>query len=61
MLLVVPMRSGRFFQDIGRPLASVEPGPPKPADVQRLVEISQAYGHWLGSPADNSAVGLPFA
>ena len=58
MLLVVPMRLGRFLRDIGRPLATVEPGPPKPADLQRLVEISQAYGYWLGSPSDNNAVDI---
>jgi quercetin dioxygenase-like cupin family protein len=57
MLVVVPMRLGRFFRDIGRPVAT---GAPKPADLKRLVEISHAYGYWLGSPADNAASGISF-
>jgi quercetin dioxygenase-like cupin family protein len=60
MLVVVPMRLARFFRDIGRPVATIEPGAPKPADLQRLIEISHAYGYWLGSPADNAAVGISF-
>jgi len=58
LIIVTSMRLGRFLRDIGRPLATVEPGPPKPADLQRLVATSQAYGYWLGSPADNAAVGI---
>jgi quercetin dioxygenase-like cupin family protein len=60
LLFVVPMRLGRFFREIGRPLAAVEPGAPKPDDLQRFVEIADAYGYWLGSPADNDAVGISF-
>ena len=52
------MRLGRFLRDIGRPAATVEPGPPKPEDFQLLLETAQAYGYWLGSPADNAAVGI---
>jgi quercetin dioxygenase-like cupin family protein len=57
LLLVMPMRLGRFFRNIGRPVASIKPGVPKPADLQRLVEVSHAYGYWLGGPEDNAAVG----
>jgi quercetin dioxygenase-like cupin family protein len=60
LLLVMPMRLGRFFRDIGRPVASIKPGAPKPADLQRLVEVSHAYGYWLGAPEDNAAVGISF-
>jgi hypothetical protein len=28
------MRLARFFRDIGRPVASVEPGAPKPVDFE---------------------------
>jgi quercetin dioxygenase-like cupin family protein len=59
-LFVTPMRLARFFRDIGRPLASANPGSPTPADIQRLSRVAQAYGYWLGSPADNAAVGLSF-
>ena len=60
MLVVIPMRLGRFFRDIGRPVATVAPGAPKPADLKRLVAILHAYGYWLGSPADNAAAGISF-
>ncbi len=58
LLFVVPMRLARFFREIGRPAASAGTEAPGPADLQRLFEIAHAYGYWLGSPADNAAVGL---
>jgi hypothetical protein len=58
LLLVTPMRLGRFLREIGRPLATVEPGAPDAAHIQRSVEIAHAYGYWLGSPADNAAAGI---
>ncbi len=60
LLLVTTMRMGRFFRDVGRPAATVAPGPPNEADVQRFFEIAQSYGHWLGSPKDNADVGISF-
>jgi quercetin dioxygenase-like cupin family protein len=60
LLVVTTMRLGRFLRDIGRPVEIVPPGPPKPADLQRFFEIARAYGYWLGSPADNAAVGISF-
>lgn len=57
-LLVVPMRLARFLRDIGRPAAMIAPGPPKPEDLERLFEVAQRYGYWLGTPADNAAVGI---
>ena len=53
-----PMRLGRFLREIGRPLATVEPGAPSAAHIQRFVEIAHEYGYWLGSPADNAAAGI---
>ncbi|MBV8103945.1 MAG: cupin domain-containing protein [Hyphomicrobiales bacterium] len=58
LLLVTLMRHARFLRDIGRPAALAGGGAPTPADLQRLVEASRAYGYWRGSPADNSAVGI---
>ena len=60
LLFVVPMRLGRFFCDIGRPVTMASQSAPGPADFQHLLEIAHAYGYWLGSPADNAAVGLSF-
>ena len=55
-LIVVPMRLGRFLREIGRPAETA--GIPTPADVQRFQQLALAYGYWLGSPADNAAVGI---
>lgn len=60
MLVVVPMRLGRFLRDISRPAETASQGAPKPADFQRFLEIARAYGYWLGSPSDNAAVGISF-
>ena len=60
LLILTTMRLGRFLRDIGRPVATIPPGPPQPEHLQRLVELSHAYGYWLGSPADNAAVGISF-
>ena len=58
LLFVVPMRLGRFFRDIGRPVTVNSQSAPGPADFQRLLKIAHGYGCWLGSPADNAAAGL---
>lgn len=58
LLFVVPMRLGRFFRAIGRPVTMTSQSAPGPEDFQRLLEIAHAYGYWLGSPADNAAAGL---
>lgn len=60
LLLVTTMRMGRFLRDISRPAATAPPGPPKPEELQRFSEIARAYGYWIGSPADNAAVGISF-
>jgi hypothetical protein len=41
---VVPMRLGRFFRDIGRPVTMASQSAPGPADFQRLLEIAHTYG-----------------
>ena len=58
LLFVTTTRMGRFFRDIGRPAATAPVSPPTSADFQRLFEIAHRYGHWLGSAADNAAVGI---
>jgi quercetin dioxygenase-like cupin family protein len=60
LVFTMPMRLGRFFRDIGRPVEMAGQAAPKPADFQRFFEIATAYGYWLGSPADNAAVGISF-
>lgn len=58
VVFVVPMRLARFFREAAQPLATVKPGAPAPEELQRFLELTHAYGYWVGSPADNAAVGL---
>jgi hypothetical protein len=58
MLCVTPMRLGRFLRDVGLPVSAARQGPPTPADLRRMVGLNEAYGYWLGGPADNAAVGI---
>jgi quercetin dioxygenase-like cupin family protein len=58
-LVITTARLGRFFQDVGKPITpTTPPGPPTPQDIQRFMEVAAAYGHWLGSPAENAAIGI---
>ena len=58
-LIVTTSRLGRFFQEVGRPIApGVPPPPPTPDDIQHFTRIAAEYGHWLGSATENAAVGI---
>jgi uncharacterized RmlC-like cupin family protein len=58
-IIVTTSRVGRFFQEVGRPVAAdALPEPPSPADVQRFIEVAVRYHHWLASPQENAAVGI---
>jgi quercetin dioxygenase-like cupin family protein len=43
-IVVTTSRLGRFFQEVGRPIAA-NPAPPSPADVQRFAETAARYHH----------------
>jgi hypothetical protein len=45
MLCVTTMRLGRFHDEFGRPLAKVAQVRPKPAEIQRLIELVYTYGY----------------
>jgi hypothetical protein len=58
-IIVTTSRLGRFFQEVGRPVApGALPESPSPADVQRFIEVATRYHHWLASPEENAAVGI---
>jgi quercetin dioxygenase-like cupin family protein len=58
-IIVTTPRLGRFFQEVGRPVApDALPQAPSPADVQRFTEVAARYHHWLASPEENAAVGI---
>jgi quercetin dioxygenase-like cupin family protein len=58
-MIVTTSRLGRFFQEVGRPIApGVPPSPPTPDDIQHFTRIAAKYHHWLGSATENAAVGI---
>lgn len=57
LLMVTTKKMGQFFRDVGRPYTPELP-PPTPADLQRFATTADACGYWMGSPADNLAVGI---
>lgn len=59
-LLVSTTRLGRFFREVGTPVAAGKaPQPPSAATVRRFLEVSARYGHWNASPEENQRIGLP--
>jgi mannose-6-phosphate isomerase-like protein (cupin superfamily) len=58
-IITTTVRLGRFFQEIGRPIARGEAAlPPTAAELKRFSQAAVRYGHWLGSPAENAAFGI---
>jgi quercetin dioxygenase-like cupin family protein len=51
MLIICAARLGRALQEMAQVDAT-------PAAIQRLTEISERYGYWLGSPEENASVGI---
>ena len=43
---------------LGRALREMAQVAPSPDSIQRLAEISERYGYWLGSPEENASVGI---
>jgi hypothetical protein len=58
-IIATTSRLGRFFQEVGKPLAvNVVTSPPSPADIERFAEVAARYHHWLASPEENAAIGI---
>ena len=59
-LITTTPELGKFFQEVGRP---VKPGKhfsaPTPDQLQYFMQVADKYDHWLGSPEENAAVGIP--
>ena len=60
-LITSTARLGRALREMGRLASEGGKRIPTPADIQRLVEISERYGYWLGSREENAAVGIELA
>jgi quercetin dioxygenase-like cupin family protein len=56
-LMITTARLGQFFAEAGRPVTGL-PQPPAPGDVARFTAVAARYGHTLGSPEENAAVGI---
>lgn len=54
-VLVTTASLASFFASVGR---SVPAGPPQPKDLQVFVAAAADHGVWLGSPQDNTAIGI---
>jgi len=60
MIIASTTTSGRFFPELGVPVApgSAPPGPPSTDRVQLFLETSARYGYWNASPEENARVGI---
>jgi quercetin dioxygenase-like cupin family protein len=58
-LIVTTPRLGRFFQEVGRPVASgAALTPPTVEEVERFTRAAARYGHRMPSAEENAAVGI---
>src|SRR5262249_33821488 len=58
-LLFTTSKHGRYFQEIGRRLASGESvRPPTLDEIQHFLETARRYGYWFATPAENSSGGI---
>jgi len=56
-LIFTTARLGRFFEEVGRPVAG-PPQPPSPDQIAKFMATALRYGHALGTPEENAAVGI---
>ena len=57
-LITCTAKLGRALQEMGQAASTIGPKFLSPDAIQRIAEISERYGHWLGSPEENAAVGI---
>ncbi len=56
-LIITTARLGQFFAEAGRPVTDPQQ-PPTPGDVAQFTALAARYGHTLGAPEENAAVGI---
>jgi quercetin dioxygenase-like cupin family protein len=58
-LLFTTSKHGRYFQEIGRPVASAESvRPPAQDEIQHFLKTARRYGYWFATPEENASVGI---
>ena len=60
-LLICTAKLGRALQEMGQLMSEAGTHIPSEARIQRLVEVFERYGYWLGSREENAAVGIELA
>jgi len=60
-LITCTAKLGRALREMRQLAREAGKRTPRPADIQRLMEISERYGYWLGSREENAAVGIELA
>ena len=60
-LITCTAKLGRALREMGQLANEAGKRIPRPADIQRLMEISKRYGYWLGNREENAAVGIELA
>jgi len=58
LVIVSSVKMGKFFKEVGHPVASVPPGPPTPEAMQHFVGTAISYGYELGTPEENASIGI---
>lgn len=59
LLVVTTAKMYAFFREITRPFdPSQSTTEPTPQGIQDLFKAAAKYGHWMGSPEENAAIGL---
>jgi quercetin dioxygenase-like cupin family protein len=60
IIVAAPASVGRFFREIGTPVApgAPPPGPPSAKVIQHFRETSERYGYWNATPEENARIGI---
>lgn len=57
-VIITTPRLGKFFQEIGRPVAPGDHLEPTPGHLQHFMKVAARYNHWLASPDENASIGI---
>jgi len=57
-LTTTTQRLGSALREMGEPAQGCDRRPPTQEDIDRVAEINARYGYWVGSPEENSALGI---